>query len=132
VLGKKNYSQLYEANFRLNLIVYISRAILNLMNEENMEAAVQGGVDRAFAAISSTVRTISCQKICGDGLLHISTVKEGRMFMATRSNVLQELFKIINVDDFETGIVVAKAACNLLSQDESRARSLAAGGMSNL
>lgn len=95
-----------------------------------MEAVVKGGVDRAFAAISSTVRTISCQKICGDGLLHISMVKEGRVYMASRINVLEALFRIINVDDFETGIVVAKAACNLLSQDESRARSLAAGGIS--
>ena len=115
----------------LNKIFCGRRALLNLVNEKNLETIVNSGVDRAFAAISSTVRTISCQKICGDGILHISTVKEGRMYMASRSNVLEALFRIVNVDDYETGIAVAKAACNLLSQDESRLRSLLTGGISN-
>ena len=112
------------------IIICLKRSLLNLMSEEYLEASVNGQVDRAFAAISSTVATTSCQSICGAGLLHFSSNKQGRLEMSTRSNVLQALYRIVNLDDYDTQISVTKAVCNLLSQEESRTRSLAVGGKS--
>jgi hypothetical protein len=71
----------------------------------------------------------TCQAICSHALLHFSVEPEGRVEVSGRSNVLQALFRIVNNDSEETQATVAKAVCNLLSQDDSRANTLVAGGI---
>ena len=106
------------ANITLNLC---ARALLNLMcTEQNLTFMTEGSIIRCFSSICTSNCFESTKHSCALAFLVFSSYPSGRMKLCKRIYDLQGLFSIINVKSEKTQIIIAKAACNMLLDENTR------------
>ena len=105
-----------------------ARALLNMLREDTVPLCIAGGVQRAMASICTDVDSAACHAICGAALLIFTTTAEGRKDLATRNTAMQAMFKMVQAESIFTKLLIARAACNMLSQKHSSHQALMAGG----
>jgi hypothetical protein len=106
------------ANITLNLC---ARALLNLMStEENLTFMTEGSIIRCFSSICTSNCFESTKHTCALAFLVFSSYPSGRMKLCKRIYDLQGLFSMINVKSEKTQIIIAKAACNMLLDENTR------------
>jgi hypothetical protein len=108
-----------------------SRALLNLLTNNNMEALQSSGSIRIFSSLSQ-ISCLQTQYTCARGFLCFTDSLQRREDVIQRRGAMQSLFAMVQCTAPRTRIIVGLTVCNLLACETSQRCAINAGGLSVL
>lgn len=108
-----------------------TRALLNLMNEQNIPALKTSGAIRIFTTISQ-IDYVEAQLTCAKGFLSFTTTDARREDFCSRRAALTALFNMVKCNSLKARVLSGIAICNLLACPASQKPVINAGGLSAL
>jgi hypothetical protein len=108
-----------------------ARALLNLLEDSNIEALKVAGAVRVFATLSA-IDNLPIQNICARAFLIFTGTETMREDIVSRMPVIHAIFGMVRCSSLRVNVMVGLAICNLLVCPKSQKMAIVAGGLSVL
>jgi hypothetical protein len=108
-----------------------ARALLNLLEDANIEALKAAGAVRVFATLSA-IDNLPIQNICARAFLIFTGSAAMREDIVSRLPVIHAIFGMVKCSSLRVNVMVGLAICNLLVCPASQKAAINAGGLSVL
>lgn len=108
-----------------------ARALLNLLEDKNIDELKAAGAVRVFATLSS-IDNLPIQNICARAFLIFTGTESKREDIISRRAVLHSIYGMVKCSSLRVNVMVGLAICNLLVCPTCQKAAIHAGGLSVL